>query len=100
MGIKSLSLSPQQQSKRQWWCLKKQQVEKKQKKKQNEIIKKLYGPFLWLGFNYLKARAVYFITLRSQKFLELYFSTSEKWKAESTLSTPNGFESTALLDGE
>ena len=36
--------------------------------------------------------AAYFITLNSQKFLVLVLSTSEWWKGESTLSTPNGFE--------
>ena len=35
--------------------------------------------------------AVYFITLSSQKFLVLILSTSEEWKAESTLELPNGF---------
>ena len=32
------------------------------KKKQNEIIKKNYGPFLWMGFNCFKTRS----TLRRQ----------------------------------
>ena len=36
--------------------------------------------------------AVYFITLISQKFLVLFLSTSEGWKAESTLEPPNGFD--------
>ena len=35
--------------------------------------------------------AVYFL-LSSQKFLVLILSTSEGWKAESTLEPPNGFE--------
>ena len=35
--------------------------------------------------------AVYFITLSSQKFLLLILSTSEGWKAKSTLEPPNGF---------
>ena len=51
--------------------------------------KKLYGPFLWMGFNY-KARITsrkqfIFLPLSSQKFL-----TSEGWKAESTLEPPSG----------
>ena len=34
--------------------------------------------------------AVYFITLSPQKSLELILSTSEGWKAESTLEPHNG----------
>ena len=36
--------------------------------------------------------AVYFLPLSSQKFLVLILSTSEGWKAESTLESPSGFE--------
>ena len=36
--------------------------------------------------------AVYFITISSQKFLVLILSTSEGWKAESTLEPPNDFD--------
>ena len=36
--------------------------------------------------------AVYFLSLSSQKFLVLILSTSEGWKAESTLEPPSGFE--------
>ena len=36
--------------------------------------------------------AVYFLPLSSQKFLVLILSTSEGWKAESTLEPPSGFE--------
>ena len=36
--------------------------------------------------------AVYFLPFSSQKFLLLISSTSEGWKAESTLEPPNGFE--------
>ena len=36
--------------------------------------------------------AVYFLPLNSQKFLVLILSTSEGWKAESTLEPPSGFE--------
>ena len=36
--------------------------------------------------------AVYFLLLSSQKFLVLILSTSEGWKAESTLEPPSGFE--------
>ena len=36
--------------------------------------------------------AFYFLPLSSQKFLVLILSTSEGWKAESTLEPPGGFE--------
>ena len=36
--------------------------------------------------------AVYFLPLSSQKFLVLILSTSEGWKAESTLEPPSGFK--------
>ena len=36
--------------------------------------------------------AVYFLPLSSQKFLILILSTSEGWKAASTLELPSGFE--------
>ena len=36
--------------------------------------------------------AVYFLPLSYQKFLVLILSTSEGWKAESTLEPPSGFE--------
>ena len=36
--------------------------------------------------------AVYFSPLISQKFLVLILPTSERWKAESTLEPPSGFE--------
>ena len=39
----------------------------------------------------LFAEAVYFLSLGSQKFLVLTLSTSEGWKAESTLEPPSGF---------
>ena len=35
---------------------------------------------------------VYFLPFSSQKFLELILSTSEGWKAESTLEPRSGFE--------
>ena len=35
---------------------------------------------------------VYFLPLSSQKFLVLILSTSEGWKAESTLEPASGFE--------
>ena len=35
---------------------------------------------------------VYFLPLSSQKFLVLILSTSERWKAESTLELLSGFE--------
>ena len=36
--------------------------------------------------------AVYFLPISSQIFLVLILSTSEGWKAESTLEPPSGFE--------
>ena len=36
--------------------------------------------------------AVYFLPLSFQKFLVLILSTSEGWKAESTMEVPGGFE--------
>ena len=59
--------------------------------------KKLYGPFLWMGFNCFKATATSrrqftFLPFSSQNFLVLILSTSEEWKAESTLEPPSGFE--------
>ena len=41
---------------------------------------------------YLFEEAVYFLPFSSQKFLVLILSTSEGWKAESTLEPPSGFE--------
>ena len=52
-------------------------------RKTNKNFKlKLYGPFLWMGFNCHKARATsrrqfYFLSLSSQKFLVLILPTSE-----------------------
>ena len=39
------------------------------------------------GYSHLE-EAVYFLTFSSQKFLVLILSTSERWKAESTLEPP------------
>ena len=36
--------------------------------------------------------SVYFLPLSPQKFLVFTLSTSEEWKAESTLEPPSGFE--------
>ena len=36
--------------------------------------------------------AVYFLPLSSQKFLVLILLTKERWKADSTLEPPSGFE--------
>ena len=59
-------------------------------------LKKLYGLFLWMGFNCLKAaeplRGVYFFPLSPQEFLVLIWSTLEGWKAQSTLKPPSGLE--------
>ena len=43
------------------------------------------------GYSHFE-EAVYFAPLSSQKFLVLILSTSEGWKAESTLEPPSGFE--------
>ena len=43
------------------------------------------------GYCHFK-EAVYFLPLYSQTFLVLILSTSERWKAESTLEPPSGFE--------
>ena len=43
------------------------------------------------GYSHLE-EAVYFLPFSSQKFLVLILSTSEGWKAESTLEPPSGFE--------
>ena len=43
------------------------------------------------GYSHFK-QAVYFLPFSSQKFLVLNLSTSEGWKAESTLEPPRGFE--------
>ena len=76
-------------------CFFKRESEKKSQNTQ-QLKKKLYRPFLWMGFNCLKAtatsKAVYFLPLSPQKFLVLTLSTSEGWKAESTLEPPSGFE--------
>ena len=40
----------------------------------------------------LYEEAVYFLPLSSQKFLVLIWSISERWKVESNLEPPNGFE--------
>ena len=50
------------------------------------------APFLWMGFNSHFEEAVYFLPFSSQKFLALILSTSEGWKAESTLEPLSGFE--------
>ena len=62
-----------------------------------QIKEKLYGPFLWMEFNFLKAtvslqETVYFLPLSSQKFLVPIWLTSKGWKAESTLGPLSGFE--------
>ena len=43
------------------------------------------------GYSHFK-EAVYFLPFSSQKFLVLILSTSEGWKAESTLEPPSGFD--------
>ena len=43
------------------------------------------------GYSHFR-EAVYFLPFSSQKSLVLILSTSEGWKAESTLESPSGFE--------
>ena len=43
------------------------------------------------GYSHFE-KAVYFLPLSSKKLLVLILSTSEGWKAESTLEPPSGFE--------
>ena len=59
---------------------------------------KLYGPFLWVGFNCLKATEplqgyFWFLQFSSQEFLLLNWSTLEGWKDELNLKPPSGFQS-------
>ena len=68
-------------------------------KEANHIIKKkLYDPFLWMGFNCLKASTTLrgqftiFILVSPQKILVLTLSTLEGQKAELTLELPSDFE--------
>ena len=49
------------------------------------------GVQLLQGYSQFKEE-VYFLPFSSQKFLVLILSTSEGWKAESTLEPPSGFE--------
>ena len=72
-----------------------------------KLKKKLYGTFLWMGFNYLKAAeplrrgcllflpleapGTHFLPRSSQKLLVLVLSTLEGWKAESNLEQSSGF---------
>ena len=42
----------------------------------------------WSNFE----EALYFIPVGSKKFLVLILSTSERWKAKSTLEPPKGFD--------
>ena len=53
-----------------------------------EIYLKLYGSFLWMGFNCLKVQcwyenSVYFLPLSTQKILVLIWLTLDRWKAVS-----------------
>ena len=59
--------------------------------------KKLYGPFLWIGFNCLKATEPLWgdsllFTAKSPEILVFFLWNSEEWNAESTLEPPSGFE--------
>ena len=56
--------------------------------KKNFLKKNFTIPFYRWG----SAATVYFLPLGSQKFLVLTLSTSEGWKAESTLEPASGFE--------
>ena len=51
----------------------------------------MVGVQLRQGYSHFE-EAVYFLPFSSQKFLVLILSTSEGWKAESTLEPPSGFE--------
>ena len=60
-------------------------------------VQKLYSSFLVDGIQLPQGyshseEAVYFLPLSSHKFLFLILSTSEGWKAESTLELSSGFE--------
>ena len=51
------------------------------------LQKKIYGPFLWIGFNCFKTteppeETVYFLSLSPQEVMVLIWSTSEKWKVD------------------
>ena len=51
-----------------------------------EINLKLYGSFLWMGFNCFKVQcwyenSVYFLPLSTQKILVLIWLTLDRWKA-------------------
>ena len=79
----------------------KEQVHKQIIKKNAVISKeKLYGPFLWIGFNCLKATeplrqwhdTVSFSLFSLQEFLVLNWSTLDRRKAELTLKPFSGFE--------
>ena len=109
--ITSITIKQQWLTLDHWACLPLKTAQKtvmgfkkqKLKKKQNEIIKKLYDQFLWMGFNCFKTivplwggSLLYKLSL--QKFLALILSTMEGWKAESTLEPPNGFLTMRLLD--
>ena len=49
------------------------------------------GVQLLQGYSHFE-KALYFLLLSPQKFLALILSTSEGWKAESTLEPLSGFE--------
>ena len=51
----------------------------------------MHGVQLPQGYSHFE-QAAYFLPFSSQKFLVLILSTSEGWKAESTLEPPSGFE--------
>ena len=53
------------------------------------------GVQLLQGYSHFQ-EAVYFLQLSPQQFLVLILSTSEGWKAESTLEPPGGFENGTL----
>ena len=61
------------------------------KKKKNFMAPFYDGVQLPQGLSHFK-ETVYFLPLSSQIFLVLILSTSEGWKAESTLEPPTGFE--------
>ena len=64
-------------------------------RKEYIYMKQLYGPFLWIGFNSLKATEPLQGNF-SQKFLVFIWSTLKEWKAESSLEPLSASEHRTL----
>ena len=61
------------------------------------LIKKLYDPFLWVGFNCLKATELLredslLFTIKFPESPGAHFIDLRKMKTESNLEPPSGFE--------